>query len=441
MKKAMRKTTLALVCAMALIGGWTGLARADAKTDANSATTLANLGFEKGLEGWTDKEALAMSRATPEAARSGKQGLRIEDNDPKLGSALLSPQIAITPNASYGLSFWAKTGVKNGAGVWVRYYDPNRKTIDIPLTVVSALENASGEWTQYKTTVMPPDNAAFLAFWVHTYSAAQGSFDFDDFRVEAAGQPVKASEPGELPAPVARKSPAYIVIKVDDLVAQNGGVHPMWNRFVAWTAERNIKSSIGIIANSLENASPAYLQWIKDQHATGRVEFWNHGYDHKEWDEGGKKVQEFKGVPYEQQKQHLQRSNALAREKLGFAFRAFGAPFNATDENTAKALAEENDIQTWLYGDAKNPGGKLVLERVGDVNIEYPTFVPDAHKFAMGYNRHPERDLFVIQGHPAQWTEERFAQFAQIVDFLTKAGAVFVTPSEYARLKQVSEIR
>ncbi len=188
----------------------------------------------------------------------------------------------------------------------------------------------------------------------------------------------------------ARQSPPYIMIKIDDLKSNKGKVHPLWKKVVDYLKSRNIKAGIGIICDSLEEDSPEYFQWIKDQRAGGMIEFWNHGYDHKEWQEGVKKVEEFKGPSYEQQKQHLLRCNELAKQKLGFTLPAFGAPFNATDDNTSKALSEDPDTTIWLYGDLKHPSGKVVLDRVGAVNIENPTFLPSLEKFMQGYAKYPE---------------------------------------------------
>ena len=53
-----------------------------------------------------------------------------------------------------------------------------------------------------------------------------------------------------------------------------------------------------------------------------------------------------------------------------------------------------------------------------------------------GYAAHPERDYFVLQGHPAMWGEERFAEFLRILDFLTAQNARFLTPSECAAALQ-----
>ncbi len=239
------------------------------------------------------------------------------------------------------------------------------------------------------------------------------------------------------PASTTRTSPPYIIIKVDDLRNAGGKVHPRWQKLVDFLKERKIKAGIGIICDSLEKDDPKYFQWIKDQHAGGLIEFWNHGYNHKEWEVDGKKVQEFKGPSYEDQKKNLLRCNELAKQKLGFTLPAFGAGFNAIDDNTAKALSEDTDTKIWLYGDMKNPAGKIVMDRIGNVNIENPTFVPSLDKFKAGYAKNPTRDYFVIQGHPAQWTDERFAQFVAIIDFLIAEKAIFTTPSEYAKLKEL----
>ncbi len=238
--------------------------------------------------------------------------------------------------------------------------------------------------------------------------------------------PAKAQDSPARP----RTAPAKILIKADDFI----GISLKWQRFLDIVNQHGLHASIGIICNSLEHASPQTLQWVKDVHAAGKIEFWNHGYDHREWKENGLTLEEFKGTPYEQQKEHLTRSDALAREKLGFAFRSFGAPFNATDAATVKVLAEEPNLKVWLYGDLQQPAGKTVLDRIPEVNIENPLFHPSLDKFVAGYRKHPEREYFLIQGHPPQWDETGFMEFARILDFLAQEKAVFLTPAEFAHL-------
>lgn len=226
-----------------------------------------------------------------------------------------------------------------------------------------------------------------------------------------------------------------VVLKLDDLNTRGGSVPNTWRRVTTLARERNFKVSIGIICESFDYGNASYFDYIKTEHASGRVEFWFHGWDHKQWEENGVKLMEFKGTPYEHQKEHFVKAQTNAREKLGFAFTTFGSPFNATDTVTNRVLAEDTDIKIFLYGQPTDagPSGKLVLDRVGDVNIENPLFVPNAEKFIAGYRKHAaKRAYFVVQGHPAQWNDERWSEFVKIIDFLVENKIPILTPTELA---------
>ena len=233
-------------------------------------------------------------------------------------------------------------------------------------------------------------------------------------------------------------NPPAVVLKVDDLATGGGNVPRNWKRITDFAQERKIKLSIGVITQSLATANPSYLTYIKDLQKTGLFEFWFHGYDHKQWTEDGKTLQEFKGTSYAVQKDHFVKSHALAKEKLGFVFTAFGSPFNGFDDATYKVFAEDPDMKIFIYGNpadqAKIPG-KIILERVGGVNIEDPLFVPNADKFIAGYLKHAKgRSYYVIQGHPNQWNDARWAEFVKLVDYLQQNHIPIVTPTEAAAL-------
>ncbi len=233
-------------------------------------------------------------------------------------------------------------------------------------------------------------------------------------------------------APLAR--PIYIMLKLDDLRSNSPG----WMRTVEFLKEKNVKSSIGIICNSLEGDHPAYFEWVKSVQATGLVEFWNHGYDHREWTEGTTKMQEFKGPTYEVQKEHLSKAQQLAKEKLGITFHTFGAPFNATDDTTVKVMSEDPDVKVFLYGKLKDMSELphvMILDRT-QMNIEKPLFVPNAWQVEHDYKiLSKTRDNFVIQGHANQWDDARFEEFKKLVEYLLSQGVIFTTPYEYYLLK------
>ena len=60
---------------------------------------------------------------------------------------------------------------------------------------------------------------------------------------------------------------------------------------------------------------------------------------------------------------------------------------------------------------------------------------PDLDRRIRGYANHPDREYFVLQGHPAMWSPERFEEFGRILDFLVGQNAVFMTPFGYASAK------
>lgn len=216
-----------------------------------------------------------------------------------------------------------------------------------------------------------------------------------------------------------------IVLKLDDLNTGGGNVPNTWRRMSDFASGRGLKYSVGLIAKSLEVGNASYISYIQGLHAGGLAQFWFHGYDHV--------GQEFNGPAYADQKNRFTTSQSLALTKLGFSFAAFGAPENAFDNTTVQVVSEDAAIGVWLYGDPARAAGKVVLDRVGAVNIESPTFVPNPEKFISGYlANYSGRQYFVIQGHPANWTDARWAEFVRLIDWLRAHNFPILTPAELA---------
>jgi peptidoglycan/xylan/chitin deacetylase (PgdA/CDA1 family) len=236
----------------------------------------------------------------------------------------------------------------------------------------------------------------------------------------------------------AEKKPNVVILKLDDL--RNANPNGGFRRVLEFLKSRNIKSTAGIICNSLEGDKAAYYAWIKELQAGGMVEFWCHGYTHgKSKDAEGKDVMEFKGVPYETQKETLVKCQKLAKEKLGFPFRTFGAPFNAIEDATVKAVADDPDFKVFLYGNPSQAAlapGLMVQDRTA-MNIENPLFIPNTARVEHDLKiLGPKREYFVIQGHPDQWDEARLAEFGKMIDYLCSQGVIFTTPYDYYLYKQ-----
>lgn len=241
--------------------------------------------------------------------------------------------------------------------------------------------------------------------------------------------------------------PPVIVLKLDDLTIRNAQspVPAQWKRLADYIEKNQLKAGFGVIANSLEQGNAAYVDWIKERQARGAIEFWFHGYDHAAHTEEGTVYNEFTGRSAEDQLGRFTRSQRLAKDKLGFAFQTFGpggGPGKGSfDANTHKAIHDAPEMTIWLYPQPLDEAGRklmaqgkvTILDRVFAVNIENPLFVPSVEKLKAGLERNPGRPYFVLQGHPMHWDEQRWEQFAQIVEFLKSQGCPFMTPSEYVR--------
>ena len=403
---------------------------------------MANGNFEDGLAGWTlEGGQSGVVSVIGEAASLGKKGLRVHDGSTdrwQLSSAPLPAKAGRT----YALSYWAQgRGEPGTINVSIFFLDAAGERIKggtIPRYWPGVPIKTRDWFGKAVAKSVAPEGTHSVVVAIAPIVRALRSADIDDLQLaeEVEGE----ASPSQLDAwlaeikadPARGAPPPAIVLKLDDLADKRGKVHPRWQRVVDFAHERTIKVDLGVVAQSLEGEKPEYFKWIKDQRATGRVGFWWHGWDHAEWKDGDKTLREFSGTTYEHQKKHLDDSNRLAREKLGFPFVAFGAPYNSTDETTLKVMSESTDIQVWMYGPEKAVQGKVVLGRAFSVNIEQPTFVANYEAFIEGYVHNRGSGYFVIQGHPMQWNDERYDNFTRIVDFLIGQKADFVFAEEFA---------
>ncbi len=422
------------------------------------ANTLPNPGFDEGDVHWAIRDGSSMVVA--DAARSGALGLRVgkEDYCPS-GASVFSPRFPVTEGQAVTVTFWARaTG--SIAGVYFWPYDVHGKLVGRP--PIRPIANSNGEWREYAMTATMPEGAVEVALWIHTYGGASGLVDLDDFTLSGLAadatailQPPPRPQAAKVVTNVApdamppRDTPPVIILKFDDVRQMgNGNVHARWKRLADYLESKRVKGGFGVICETLIDATPRYAQWFAGRREAGFVEFWFHAYDHKTHEIDGERFNEFNRRSYEEQKARVARSQALAREKLGFAFTAFGPPGGvgsaSFDENTLRVMAEDPDIVVVMYpkpldtiGREYDASGRLtILDRVWAVNIERAVGVPDFQRFLNGYAQNLDREYFVLQGHPASWDDARFAQFEKIVDFLVAQKAVFMTPTEYARVRR-----
>ena len=439
---------------------------------AQTVMPLVNPGFEEDLKGWTVAASTpVVASILPEAASLGSKGLRLQTTKECPAFKIQSSAMPVTAGRNYGVAFWSAgagnnpvEGAIDQAIVKMLFMDASGKEI-VPADDRTKRPRPFAGLTggkaakSFPMAARAPEGAVSLFLQIEcTRREPGGPVDIDDFLVKelsdvptpplppGQGHPIPPFDPERVKAleqdvaanPYRGTTPPKIVIKLDDLKpTKNGKVHPHWLRVAEYAKAKNIKVSFGIITSGMATPDAAeFFQWVKDRNAEGSFEFWNHGWDHGDRVDAatGKKIQEFCGETYEYQKKHMTDSNLLAREKLGFPFVSFGAPFNAVDANTVKVLEEEPDIKVWMYGDAKNPAGKVILAR-DLIGIEYPTLLPSYSNFLENYAHNRGSGLHTMQGHPGGWGDDRWEQFVKIADFLIAQKAEFLLPRDFADAK------
>jgi peptidoglycan/xylan/chitin deacetylase (PgdA/CDA1 family) len=233
-----------------------------------------------------------------------------------------------------------------------------------------------------------------------------------------------------LPASAQNQTGKIVIIKADDIRRASDG----WDRFFALSREKNIKVSAGIICNSLEDAEAEYVEWLRKLQASGMIEFWNHGWDHKRWtNDENEKIREFAGTGYDHQKKHFDDAQKIMEQVLGVPPVAFGTPYNASDSDTVRIMKENPDMRLFFCYKSEDIGNKLVaLMSLRGENDG--TGKPNFEKFKEQYFQNEGLTFTALQFHPNNFDEERLAEYGKIVDFLTAEGWTFMLPTEYVAM-------
>jgi len=219
-----------------------------------------------------------------------------------------------------------------------------------------------------------------------------------------------------------------VILKADDLIYdKNKVISENWTRFLHYVVSEKIKTSVGLIVNSLEVEDEKYPGLLKYLSRTGFIELWIHGYDHRlgAVHPNGESYDEFRNSSLEFQKEQLRKAIDLPKQKLELTMQTFGAPGNGIDSNTIFALDSFDEIKVWFFG--LEGSQKLVLGRSAD--MEYPVGNPDYESFVKNHDLTSRYIVFQI--HPNMWDENQFVEFKQIISYLKEQKLTFILPYEY----------
>ena len=166
---------------------------AAATSNADEPLPLKNPGFEEGLDGWLTKGGdFDMSHAVPDAAHTGKLGLRVTDADDKHGSSLMSEQFDVEQGRTFELRFWVRNISGHGLAVYLQFLDKTGyKLTDVVDTLTNAHSNQikviipedATEWKQFTVRGVAPPTSTKMYIWIHSGNAAVCVTDLDDFEL------------------------------------------------------------------------------------------------------------------------------------------------------------------------------------------------------------------------------------------------------------------
>lgn len=218
------------------------------------------------------------------------------------------------------------------------------------------------------------------------------------------------------------------IIKADDMNAKSDN----WLRFFQLSKEKGVKVSIGVITDSLAlSAESDYRDWLIELANSTWIEFWNHGWSHNKWTEQGETCYEFFGSGYDLQKANMNMAQESMKTLFGDEPEVFGAPYNKIDADTVKVLNETPRLRL-LFG-YRTPSG-LVNKNMALMPLRgehYGVGQPNYQAFVEAYHQTEAIPFTALQFHPDAFSDTHFAQYSQILDFLTREGWTFMLPSEY----------
>lgn len=230
---------------------------------------------------------------------------------------------------------------------------------------------------------------------------------------------------GVLCAPASAEEGTIVLLKFDDL----SGKAKSHVKVAEWAQKEGIKINFGVFGKSLENPSPEYVQWMKEMVKSGNFELWNHGYG------GFGNADKTEGVPYEEQRDRIGRTQALSKKHLGEPFVAYGPHAAAMNGDTWKAFLDFPEIKAVFGRPPEDWTGKafVIRNRVGLEGM--PDLKPSKQRLINSWEKVGKGKPYIfVQGHPNAWkTDQDWEEVKGAIQFLREQGCRFMTISEFLK--------
>lgn len=223
-----------------------------------------------------------------------------------------------------------------------------------------------------------------------------------------------------------------VLLKLDGLESGEKSLSAFSN-VVEFLDSKGVNANIGVTGSALIGADANYLETVKG--FVRNHELFVNGYTYSE--------DEFVGKSAAEQKEIIERTDSLFREKLEVVPSAFGAPYNIMDSATCEALGSlEGSYIKNIYFAPKDIPGKVNLsesiafEQQGEFSGEREAWLV-YNKFTKEYeDGGKDKEYLVLECHPKEWaldTESvQFKTFEDQINYLIANGAVFETAAFYS---------
>ncbi|NOZ24263.1 MAG: hypothetical protein GXP25_24570 [Planctomycetes bacterium] len=143
--------------------------------------------FSAAVGGWTFREKNPLCSFSTDQKVTGEHSIKVVDPSKKDGSDTASAKIKIDPKYRYKISWQVYPVSGSGLGVYTQFFDGKGEKVG------SAHAGNPGvplnKWIRRETVVEPPENAASLGIWIHSYQAAIVAAYLDDFKIEQLPPP------------------------------------------------------------------------------------------------------------------------------------------------------------------------------------------------------------------------------------------------------------
>ena len=183
---------------------------------------LPNGGFEESAKGWTLTDK--MCHVTPEAARTGKCGLRIQDEEPLLKCEAHSIRIAIEPEKEYAVRFWTRSKVdRAGTYLHISYFSESGLPLGKSKERKQNVYFLSGtrQWKENIFMTSSPKDARYAELRFSTSSSKFGRIEIDDIEImelnKNEGKAMKTTE--QAPKDNSKDYPELVQERIQELEA------------------------------------------------------------------------------------------------------------------------------------------------------------------------------------------------------------------------------